>query len=77
VTQDEKAGIRRWVETWQEYGPELERIRLRVAREEDKQVSIQQLAGAFNYATRTHPARATSGLVEMQRQYLKLRNDSH
>ena len=29
----EKDAIRRWSQTWQQYGPELERIRLREARE--------------------------------------------
>jgi hypothetical protein len=71
--EDEKADVRRWVETWKEYGPELERIRLREVRDEDNLLSLQLLARAFNHATRTQPPDSSSGLVEMQRYFDKLR----
>ena len=47
--------IRRWVQAWKEAGPELERIRLCEARDEDQLLSLSQLARAFNHATRTQP----------------------
>ncbi|MEO8596207.1 MAG: hypothetical protein ABI759_23005 [Candidatus Solibacter sp.] len=65
--------IRRWVETWKEAGPELERIRLREVRDEDQLLSLGQLARAFNHATSTQPPDESSGLVEMQRHLAKLR----
>ena len=65
--------IRRWVQTWKEAGPELERIRLREVRDQDNLLSLQLLARAFNHATSTQPADDSSGLVEMQRHFAKLR----
>lgn len=67
--------IRKWVDAWKEAGPELERIRLREVREEDNLLSLQLLAPAFNHATRTCPPGTTSGLVEMQKYFAKLRKD--
>ena len=64
---------RRWAQTWKEYGPELERIRLREVRVEDNLLSLRMLARAFNHATSTQPPTETSGLVEMQRHLAKLR----
>jgi hypothetical protein len=70
---DEREAIRRWVETWKLAGPELEAIR----REEIEKINVHhQLAAledAFNHATRTSPPRETSGLVEMQKWFAKLR----
>lgn len=65
--------IQRWVRTWQDASPELEKIRLREVRDEDNRQSLQLLARAFNHATRTHPPSPHSGLVEMQRYFAKLR----
>lgn len=71
MTETEK--IRQWVQTWKEAGPELEKIRLREIREEDNLLSLKLLARAFNHATRTQTPAASSGLVEMQRYFAKLR----
>jgi hypothetical protein len=65
--------IRRWAQTWKEIGPELEKIRLRESRDEDNLLSLRMLAPAFNHATRTQPPDQTSGLVEMQRYFARLR----
>ena len=69
----EKEMVRRWAQTWKEFGPELEQIRLREVREEDNLLSLQLLARAFNHATETQPPDESSGLVEMQRHLAKLR----
>lgn len=69
----EKEMIQRWVQTWKEAGPELERIRLREVRDEDNLLSLQLLAPAFEHALRTQPPDSTSGLIEMQRVFAKLR----
>jgi hypothetical protein len=69
----EKEMIRRWVQTWKEFGPELEKLRLREVREEDNLLSLQLLAPAFEHAVRTQPPDEESGLVEMQRHLAKLR----
>jgi len=65
--------LRRLARTWKECGSELERIRLRDVREEDNRRSLLLLARAFNHATRAQPPRESSGLVEMQRHFAKLR----
>jgi hypothetical protein len=69
----EKEMIRRWAQTWKEFGPELEQIRLREVREQDNLLSLMLLARAFNLATSTEPLSESSGLVEMQRHLAKLR----
>jgi hypothetical protein len=69
----EEETIRRWAQTWKAAGPELERIRLREARDEDNLLSLRLLARAFNHATSTQPPNESSGLVEMQRHMAKLR----
>ena len=71
VTEKEMAAL--WVKTWQEYGPELERIRLREVREEDNRLSLQMLAPAFEHARLTAKLETSSGLVEMQKYFAKLR----
>ena len=73
VNMTEKAMIRQWAQTWKEVGPELEQIRLREVRDEDNLLSLQLLARAFNHATSTQPPDESPGMVEMQRQFAKLR----
>ncbi|MEO5925187.1 MAG: hypothetical protein ABIR70_15305 [Bryobacteraceae bacterium] len=65
--------ILRWVQTWKEAGPELEAIRREEVRVADNVKAIASLEDAFNHATRSMPPRASSGLVEMQRIFTKLR----
>ena len=65
--------MRRWVQTWKEASPELEAIRRREIREADNLKVLALLEGAFNHATRTLPPRTSSGLVEMQDWFAKLR----
>jgi hypothetical protein len=69
----ENDAIRQWAQTWKEFGPELERMRLRGVRDEDNLLSLPILARAFNHATSSEPPGESSGLVEMQRHLAKLR----
>ncbi len=69
----EKDAIRQWAQTWKEFGPELEKMRLREVRDERNLLSLRILARAFNHATSTQPPGESSGLVEMQRHLAKLR----
>jgi hypothetical protein len=71
MTEQEK--MRLWVETWKRAGPELEAIRRREIREADNIKVLASLEGAFNHATRTLPPRPSSGMVEMQAWFAKLR----
>lgn len=65
--------IRRWVETWKQAEPELEAIRRREVRDADNVAALAQMESVINYATRTLPPRPTSGLVEMQSIFARLR----
>ena len=65
--------VRRWVQGWKDAGPELEEIRRREIREADNLQVLALLESAFNHAVRSMPPRATSGMVEMQAVFAKLR----
>jgi hypothetical protein len=70
---EEREMMRRWVQTWKEAGPELEAIRRREVREADNLQVLALLERAFNHAVRTMPPRPSSGMVEMQKWFAKLR----
>jgi len=65
--------IRRYVETWREARPLLDAIRHKEIREADNLKVLAILEGAFNHALRTLPPRPSSGMVEMQKRFAKLR----
>jgi hypothetical protein len=70
---DERELVRRWVATWEEAGPALEAIRRREIAEADNLEVLASLESVFNYALRNIPPRESSGLVEMQKWFAKLR----
>ena len=70
MTDQEK--MRKWVETWKKYGPELEAIRQQEVREADNALSLALLEPAFNYAVDNRPPRESSGLLDMQDWFAKL-----
>jgi hypothetical protein len=65
--------IRRWVKHWQDAGPLLEEIRRQEIREADNLQVLALLEPAFNHAVRSLPPRESSGMVEMQVLFAKLR----
>lgn len=70
---DEREAIRQWVETWKRAAPELEAIRHREIRDADNLKVLESLESAFNHAVHSLPPRESSGMVEMQRLFAKLR----
>ena len=70
---DEREVVARWVQHWKEAGPELDAIRREEIRSADKSEVLAQLESAFNHAVRTMPMRETSGMVEMQRLFAKVK----
>lgn len=70
---DDREAIRRWVETWKEAGPVLDAILRTEIEKIDVQRELAVLEDAFNYAVRNTQAEPTSGLVEMQQYFAKLR----
>lgn len=65
--------IRRWVKHWQDAWPELEAIRRREICEADNLQVLTLLEPAFNQAVRSLPPRESSGMVEMQALFAKMR----
>jgi len=70
---DEREMLRRYVENWRALAPKLDAIRRREIQEADNVKVLALLEDAFNQALRTTPPRATSGMVEMQALFAKLR----
>ena len=70
---DEREALRRWVEAWRIAGPELEAVRRREIAEMDNLHVLALLEKAFNQAVHAQPPRESSGLVEMQHYFAKLR----
>jgi len=63
--------MRHWVERWKLVGPQLEEIRRREIELANTQVSIRRL---FPETRFSHlPKRTTSGLIEQQAWFAKLR----
>jgi len=65
--------IRRWVEAWKNAAPVLEELRRKEIREGDNLQILASLEGAFNQALHSQPMRTSSGMVEMQKWFAKLR----
>jgi hypothetical protein len=62
---------RRWVETWRRAGPELDRIRRAELEALDTREAIRQIFSGLNFPI--EPAPPTSGLVEQQAWFARLR----
>jgi len=71
-TVSEQEQMRRWVETWRRAGPELEAIRRREIESTDTAEAIRQLFGS-TVPPQDDGRRTTSGLVEQQAWFAKLR----
>lgn len=65
---------REWVKMWQRTGKLLEEIKARELRDIDTAAAIRSFEGLDVEARRLYPPEPTSGLVEMQRLFRKLRN---
>ncbi len=72
LSPDQIALARRWVKTWQEAGPRLERVRREELRRLDPQRAIALLCGEADYTVPPRAPRPTSGLVEQQRWFMKM-----
>jgi hypothetical protein len=70
---DEREMMRRWVETWKRAGPELEAIRREEIRAADNVKVLDLLEDAFNAALESRTPRPSSGMVEMQDWFARLR----
>ena len=72
MTPDERAQLKTHVETWRRAAIELEEIERRELRNVDTKEAIRQLFGN-NTMVQNAPKQTTSGLVEQQAWFTKLR----
>jgi len=70
-TPEQVALGKRWVQTWIEAGPRLERIRREELRHLDPVRAIALLCGPADYSVPPRAPKPTSGLVEQQRWFMK------
>ena len=63
----------KWVAAWRRAGERLAELKREELRNIDTQHSLLNLADAFESCHLHHPPRTTSGLVEQQRWFRKLR----
>jgi hypothetical protein len=73
TTPSEKDLIRRWVRTWQEAAPELERIRREELAAFRPDEHPQIVDAVLDLGFRLGPPRTDTGLVEQQRLFRKVR----
>jgi len=73
MDMQERQRMRQWVRNWQATGPVLERLRAEAIRNADTAAAIEQLSDAFESTRRQCPPATTSGLVEQQRWFARLR----
>ncbi len=69
----ERERVRQWVRNWEAVAPVLEELRAEAIRHSDTAAAIEQLSDVFESARRHWSPPATSGLVEQQRWFARLR----
>ncbi len=72
-TPEQIALGRRWVQGWKNAAPALERVRRQELRLLDSFATISLLCGSADYHTPPRAPKATSGLVDQQRAFSKMR----
>ena len=70
-TPEQIALGRKWVQTWKDAGPELERLRREELRRIDPTRAIGLLCGPADYTVPPRAPKPTSGLVEQQYWFMK------
>ncbi len=73
MDEQEEQRVRQWIRNWEVVAPVLEELRAEAIRNSDSAVAIEQLSDAFESARRHYPPATTSGLVEQQRLFSRLR----
>ena len=74
MSEEEARQLKEWVAAWKRAGPELERMRFEDVRRTNTAHAIEVLSGAFEWALRQYGARPTSGLIEQQAVFAKMRS---
>ena len=66
--------LKAWVQAWKHAGPALQAVKKAELRALSTAAALAQLADHYDYALRTATPTITSGLVEQQRVFMKLRH---
>ncbi|MBW1847786.1 MAG: hypothetical protein JRJ27_11710 [Deltaproteobacteria bacterium] len=69
----QKEMIRRWVKTWKRAGPALKEVKRRELREYDYLKNRKVVDEMLQWAIDNQKVRLTSGLVEQQRLFMKMK----
>jgi len=69
----EEQRVRQWIRNWEAVGPVLAQLRDEAIRNTDTAAAIEQLSDAFESARLHWTPPTTSGLVEQQRLFARLR----
>jgi hypothetical protein len=75
-TPEQIAAGKRWVETWQKAGIELERIRRQELRQLDTYQTIELLCRPADYTVLPRAPLPTSGMIDMQRLFMRARQNA-
>lgn len=73
MDRQQEQRVRQWIRNWEAAGPVLEGLCAEAIRRTDTAAAIEQLSDAFESARRHWSAPTTSGLVEQQRLFARLR----
>jgi len=73
----EEQRVRQWIRNWEQAAAVVEEIRAEAIRNSDTAKAIEQLSDAFESARLHWTPPTTSGLVEQQRLFAKLRPKAH
>ena len=69
-----KKSLKAWVDQWKITGPVIDKIRRKEIMTIDTSRAIQNLSDVFESSIRLHPLRKSSGLIEMQSYFRKMRS---
>jgi hypothetical protein len=73
LSPEDKAALAKWLQTWQETGPILERLRREELRNLDTYRAISNLLGSVDYSQEPFRPKPTSGLILQQAWFKKLK----
>jgi hypothetical protein len=73
VTDEEREKLREYVNRWKETGEFLEKLRRADAQKINICEEILSLSDASEAALEMYPAKPTSGMIEMQKLFMKLK----
>jgi hypothetical protein len=67
--------IKDWIANWQKTGPMLERLSIEEYRAKGLAATLLSLSDVTTASLLAHPPKPTSGIIEMQRLFAKMREN--